>query len=204
MVMAKHFCAQCRDGEKRVEADWYVQGKVEGRRAQEFRGYHGYLCDDHLRILAEDGAIFPTCVPLDRSCRCSFKAGDQVTRRGGDPEATMIGKVVRVVAKRSEGLQNVTVEWPGGSTRMHDASQVRLASEHPAVVHAREVIGSGREDEVEQLGDALVEGLTGFTSFRDMLKNVPTLMGDARLTALAELYDHAQAVRGNSARAVRG
>lgn len=202
--MAKHFCAQCRNGEKRVEADWYVQGRIMGGYRQEFRGYRGYLCDDHLRVMAEDGAIFPTCVPLDRACRRAFTVGDLVTRRGGNPEATMIGKVIRAVAKRTEGMQNVTVAWPGGSEQVHDASQLRLLSEHPTVVRARELIESGRDDEVERLGDALVENLTGFGSFREMLADTPTLMGDARLMALADLYDHAQAARGSSVRAVRG
>lgn len=48
--MKERLCAQCRNGETEVPAEFYVTGRtVEGRP------YRAYLCSGHVEILLSDG-----------------------------------------------------------------------------------------------------------------------------------------------------
>ncbi len=49
------YCAQCRAGEKKIPADFRVKGRIWG--ISRMIPYNGYICDDHLTMLEDDGAI---------------------------------------------------------------------------------------------------------------------------------------------------
>jgi len=55
----KKYCAQCRNGERKTPADYYVTGKTD-----EDRPYRAYLCEEHLGMLSWDGYEFSRIVNL--------------------------------------------------------------------------------------------------------------------------------------------
>ena len=44
------YCASCRNGENKIEADYLVSGRVDGMP------YRAYLCREHLEMFYDDGA----------------------------------------------------------------------------------------------------------------------------------------------------
>lgn len=55
-VRPTRYCASCRRGENKVEADHFIKGTRvtgDGRKVP----YRGYLCEDHLEIMVEDGDL---------------------------------------------------------------------------------------------------------------------------------------------------
>ena len=54
----KHYCASCRNGEIKREADCFVQGKVHTDKDEYMHPYKAYLCNDHIDMMLDDGAIF--------------------------------------------------------------------------------------------------------------------------------------------------
>lgn len=55
-VKPTKYCASCRRGENKVEADYLVKGRryVDDTRSTPYRAY---LCGDHLDIMLEDGDL---------------------------------------------------------------------------------------------------------------------------------------------------
>ncbi len=54
--MAKRYCASCRAGENKVEADYMVKGIRCDRWGEDRMPYRAYLCDEHLTMMLDDGA----------------------------------------------------------------------------------------------------------------------------------------------------
>ena len=52
--MKKRYCASCRNGEIKNEADYMVKGKVWG--TDRMVPYRAYICKEHMEMLFDDGA----------------------------------------------------------------------------------------------------------------------------------------------------
>jgi hypothetical protein len=88
-----------------------------------------------------------------------------------------------------------------------------MAHEHESAESIQSKLEKGLDPKVLYFADKLTKKLTGFGSFIEMLKAydkdsyVPTLISknqDDDITLLADIYDMAQEIRGNKARAWRG
>jgi hypothetical protein len=50
------YCAQCKRGEKKTDADFKVKGRIWGINSNKMTPYQAAICEDHLMILMDDGA----------------------------------------------------------------------------------------------------------------------------------------------------